>query len=269
MESIKDSQGFWQNKLSPGLSLWILRFFIVLTSVFWLGLVAANWTEAHAAEDVSESYGRSSDTDEYNFNWLDPDKKIYVLQNRKYVKKGHPIVSLMGGGSLSNPFRNVLSADGRFAYYASEWLGVELFYTQFFNSPNSVIQALAVASPNALPSVREIRSQVGGMIHFVPWYAKINVFNSILYFDWYFGVGLGSISSFVDTRTRLTDPSIYTQQNLLGLYLSTGHEYYLSQNFIFRLDVTGAFYSSPINGLTGDSSWYTHLNFAAGLGWRL
>ena len=29
--------------------------------------------------------GSNSD-DEYNFNWLDPEKKIYVLQNRKYLK---------------------------------------------------------------------------------------------------------------------------------------------------------------------------------------
>lgn len=246
-----------------------LKFLLFLTSIFWLGLIAAAWSEASESGEMSDSVSHESKNDEYNFSWLDPEKKIYVLQNRKYVKTGHPIVSVMGGGSMSNPYRNILSVDGRFAYYMSEWLGVEVFYTNFLSAPNTTIQALAIASPNALPSVREIRSQMGGMIHFVPWYAKINVFNSILYFDWYFGAGLASLSSFVDTNTVASSPANFVQQTLPGLCLSTGNEYYLSQSFIFRWDVMGTFYSAPINQLTGRTSIFSNVNFAMGLGWRI
>jgi hypothetical protein len=273
MECLKKSHGFWQNRLNLGVNPRVLRTFVFLC-VSLLGSTPG-WicSEARASgegsDEISESTGRGNYSDEYNFNWLDPEKKIYVLQNRKYVKTGHPILSVLGGGSMSNSYRTIMNVDGRLAYYMSEWLGVEFFYSQMYNSPNNVIQALGIASPNALPSVREIRGQAGGMVHFVPWYAKINVFNSILYFDWYFGAGLASVSSFVDTRTNVSARSTYTQQNLIGFVLSTGHEYYLSQSFIFRLDCTGVFYNAPINGLSGDSSWYSNITFAAGLGWRL
>ena len=38
---------------------------------------------------------QAADDDEYNFSWLDPDKKIYVLQNRKYRKAGRVMFSGM------------------------------------------------------------------------------------------------------------------------------------------------------------------------------
>ena len=42
---------------------------------------------------------------EYDFSWLDPDKKIYVIQNRKYLKAKRALVSVLGGLGLSNPYR--------------------------------------------------------------------------------------------------------------------------------------------------------------------
>lgn len=217
----------------------------------------------------SRAENKKEDSDEYNFSWLDPDKKIYVLQNRKYEKSGHPLISLMGGVGFSNPYKNAYNIDPRFSYFITEYLGVELFYTFTENSSNSILTALSTASPNALPSVREIRNQLGGMILYVPWYAKINVFNSILYFDWYFGAGVGKISSFVDTKTSASAASKFVADDLIGIMASTGHQYHLSQLFVFRVDVTAAFYQAKVNGLTGDSTWYSNYNFALGLGVRL
>lgn len=218
------------------------------------------------AEARAES--KKEDSDEYNFSWLDPDKKIYVLQNRKYEKAGHALISVMGGIGFSNPYKNAYNVDPRFSYFVTEWLGVELFYTITDNSSNSTLTALGKAT-QVLPNVREIRSQFGGMLMYVPWYAKINVFNSILYFDWYFGAGIGKVSSFVDTKTAPTATSNFVADDLIGIMASTGHQYHLSQMFVFRVDVTAAFYQAKISGLTGDSTWYSNYNFALGLGVRL
>ena len=49
---------------------------------------------------ASEEKG-DSDDDEFNFSWLDPDKKVYVLQNRKYRKKNRFAIFLTGGLNLS------------------------------------------------------------------------------------------------------------------------------------------------------------------------
>lgn len=242
-------------------------------SILWLLAGVTAQALAYSGEQseglAPSSVDRMDRDDEYSFNWLDPDKKIYVLQNRKYRKARHPILSVMGGLGLSNPYRNSYNVDPRFAYYLNETWGLEVFYTVSFNSNNTTYDALLQRSDTTLPSVREIRGQMGAMIHYVPWYAKINVFNTILYFDWYFGLGLASLKTEIDIRAKKTDPQNFQPLDTLGFMISTGHEYYFSQNFLARLDFTGAFYQSPLIGLTGESTWFTHFNFGLGIGLKL
>jgi outer membrane beta-barrel protein len=220
------------------------------------------------AADADSSRLDSGD-DEYNFNWLDLDKKIYVIQNRKYLKGGHPVVSAMGGVGFSNPYKTTYNLDPRFAYYINETWGLELFYIFTFNFDNSTLVALGKAAPNVMPAIRQIESLMGGMIHYVPWYAKINVFNHILYFDWYFGAGMASVNALVDQRRSAFVAPNYASQSLYAFMLSTGHEYHVTQNLLARIDATCAIYQAPVSGLTGDSTWYSNFNFGLGLGWKL
>jgi outer membrane beta-barrel protein len=232
----------------------------VVGIVLVVGMAGARNTQA---DDFSKS------EDEYSFNWLDPDKKIYVLQNRKYLKSNRLLLSVMGGVGFSNPYRSTYNVDPRMSYYFNETWGIEVFYTLTGNSPNTVLDALQRASPNTLPNIREIRAQYGGMLHYVPWYAKINVFNSILYFDWYFGAGAGTVQTYVDTRTQVSAPSNFLEQDMFSLFFCTGHQFHLSQSWVVRIDVTGAFYQAPINGTAGDTAWYSNYNFGVGIGLRI
>jgi outer membrane beta-barrel protein len=204
--------------------------------------------------------------DEYNFSWLDPDKKIYVLQNRRYLKANRFLVSATVGTGFSNPYRTVYTVDPRIAYYLSEAFGVELMYQLGRNSANGTAQALQTSSPNAPPIVREIKSTLGGLVHYVPWYAKINVFNNILYFDWYFTAGVGSLRTEVNS---LAAPNTYTSDDRVAVLAGTGHQYHLSNQLTVRLDLTGAFYSAPVFGKTGSSAWFSNYVFGIGLGYRL
>ncbi|MEK6704889.1 MAG: hypothetical protein AABZ06_03800, partial [Bdellovibrionota bacterium] len=147
---------------------------LAMLALLWLTMLTAAWSEA--AESSAGDLGG-----EYNFTWLDPDKKIYVLQNRRYTKANKLFVSAMVGPGFSNPYRSSYNLDPRIAYYFSEALGFEAFYGLTSNSGNNTFDALQRASPNTWPLVREIRSQYGLLVHWVPWYAKINVFNKILY----------------------------------------------------------------------------------------
>lgn len=250
----------WWTKISPSLRSWGVGFLLTLVAILWLSLVASNWSKA--------SEGEKSD-DEYNFNWLDTDKKIYVLQNRKYLKTGHAILSVTGGVGFSNPYKNAYNVDPRLAFYMSEAFGIEVFYTWINNSSNNNLKALQSASPSVFPQIREIRAQYGGMLHYTPWYAKINVFNAILYFDWYFGLGAGNVSTFVDTRTTTSVAPNVVQQDVLGIFFSTGQFFHLSQRLLFRIDFTGAYYQVPINGTSGETSWYSNLNLGIGLGLKI
>lgn len=213
----------------------------------------------------------SSGSEEYSFNWLDPDKKIYVLQNRKFTKTNHALLSVMVGPGLSNSYRNTLSIDPRLAFYLNETWGLEFFYQKVSNGNNNTFENLldASSSTSALPVVREIRSQVGGLLHYVPWYAKINVFNNILYFDWYFSAGAGQIQSALDIRGNKTQAANFVDENLFAIYAGTGHQFHLSQMFVFRMDFTGAFYSAPSAGSSGTNTWFSNYTFGLGLGLKL
>lgn len=217
----------------------------------------------------SETESKSDPDSGYSFRWLDPDKKIYVLQNRKFLKADRPLVSLMGGVGVSNTYRSTKNLDPRVAYYWSEAFGVEAFFTVTSNSENNAYQALKNASPAALPVVREIRSQLGVLLHWAPWYAKINLFNQILYFDWYFTGGVGSVRSELDTNSISGNPPNFVGDDRFAFFVGTGHQYHLSQSWIARLDFMGAFYRAPLFGTSGENSWFSNYNFNLGIGYRL
>jgi outer membrane beta-barrel protein len=219
--------------------------------------------------DFSSAYANDDSDDEYNFSWLDPDKKVYVLQNRRYTKARRAQVSVMGGVGLSNPYRTSYSFDPRLAYFFSETLGIEAFYSVVSNKVNNTAQALSRASGTApLPVIREIKNQVGVLGKWAPWYAKINVFNKILYFDWYFTAGVGRMN--MDLTNRSTSGGAITRvnQSKSAFYLGTGHEFHVNEHLDIRWDFMAAFYSSPVFGTTGESATFTDLTFIAGLAWR-
>jgi outer membrane beta-barrel protein len=255
----------------------------VLLACLWLGLVAASWADAQetatgttpsSASEASRSPASvtpSSSDDEYNFNWLDPEKKIYVLQNRRYLKANRLMLSALAGVGFSNPYRSAYNFDPRITYYFSESWGIELFYTLTANVVNSTFNALAGTHSNILPVIREVRSQWGGTAQWVPWYAKINVFNKILYFDWYFNAGAGDMRAAVynSSADGITTNPNEVDQDYFAFYLGTGHIYHITDSLLVRLDFNAAIYTTQIYGTGGGATWYSNLNFGAGVGWRL
>jgi outer membrane beta-barrel protein len=219
---------------------------------------------------ASAAANSSSSDDEYSFQWLDPDKKIYVLQNRKFLKANHAMLSVLGGVGLSSPYRDSFSFEGRLSYHFTEMFGLEFFYSTLFNRENGTYEALkASAGVGVLPIVREITSQMGVLFQYVPWYAKINVFNTILHFDWYFSAGAGTLGTQLDQRSSISAAPNYTKENLFSAFIGTGHQFHLSRELDFRLDFSGAFYRAPLLGTTGASSWFSNYTFGIGLGYRI
>src|SRR5690554_4309003 len=56
----------------------------------------------------------------YNFSWLDPDKEVYVLQNRKYRKAGRLHATLGGGITTSGAFVDSTTLQGRVGFFFRE-----------------------------------------------------------------------------------------------------------------------------------------------------
>jgi len=244
---------------AKSLKSWGARVLWILGAGVWLMLMAGAWNRAEASESET-----------YNFSWLDPEKKIYVLQNRKYTKANRPMLSVMGGIGWSNPYRNVRSVEPRLSYFFNESFGFEVFYSRLSNSANTTFEALEAATAGAsLPLLREIRGQMGGLLHWVPWYAKINVFNNILYFDWGFEFGAGQLQTVTLTKAVSSDPFTETTENLTAFFAGTSQQFFLSQNWSVRLDILGAFYNAKYSKTSGDKAWFSNFQFGAGLGYRL
>jgi outer membrane beta-barrel protein len=110
---------------------------------------------------------------------------------------------------------------------------------------------------------------MGGMLHWAPWYSKINVFNSILYFDWYFGVGLGMTASDVNYTRSATGAT--TRENNMTFFWCTGQQFHVSDLIKVRLEFTASHFKAPIfaTGTGGDEAWQNTYNIGLGLGFRL
>src|SRR5262249_21341202 len=149
----------------------------------------------------------------------------------------HFLLSAMAGPGFLNPYRSTTSIDGRLAYYFSEGLGLEAVYERTFNVPNNTYKALLSTNTSGFPLLREIQSEEGLLLHWVPWYSKINVFNDILYFDWYFEGGVGAVNTQVNTvgpNGGAANINSYVSDNHTGFFLGTGHQYHISEVFTVR-----------------------------------
>lgn len=208
----------------------------------------------------------------YNFSWLDSDKEIYVLQNRKFRKDGHVYIGGTGAYNLSQDFLDAYGVTARGGYFFSEDWGIELVYGRFNSTESDT--AKGVKEQGAYPFYREIESYMGGMLMWSPFYSKINTFNRVYYFDWMFGLGVASINT-KDNR-KLFDPSIpaasrnaKTSENNLGALWNTGFRFYVNQNWSIRLDITGVSYKADktkSDGTNKSTSSKLFTNYDLGLG---
>jgi outer membrane beta-barrel protein len=180
----------------------------------------------------------------------------------------------MGGLSGEN-YRQNYQIQPRAAFWFNEDFGLEVFYTARFNSPNNAYKALVQASGGGqVPYIREIKSQIGILFNWAPWYAKINVFNSILYFDWYFSLGLGTMNTEIGPREKTgVDAASWSTESLFAVYLGTGHLFHISEKFMVRFEALAHFYSAEIfKGIAGapqDKAIFSNLTYNLGIGLRL
>ncbi len=210
----------------------------------------------------------------YNFSWLDQDKEIYVLQNRKYRKKGRPYFSLGGGLTVSGSFTDATSIQARGGFFFFEQWGIEFLYATNSTSTNNSFEG--VAEQGAIAYFRQIESYSGAMLMWAPFYAKLNTFNKVLYFDWMLGAGMASVSN-SDNRNKflLTADSAkdeLTSESQSGLLWSTGLRFYLSQMWSLRVDFTAVHFEADKtrkqDGLSETfttKKWFHNYDLTAGI----
>ncbi len=186
----------------------------------------------------------------YEFGWLDNDKEIYVLQNRRYRKVGKTYIGALGVKTTSGAFIDAYGATVRAGYFFREDWGIEGVFGKSSGSKNDAAKGVEDVQSQAF--YRKVDTYMGAMAMWSPFYSKINTFNKVFYYDWMFGLGLASVK-LMDNRNQFNSTSnSLTSSNALGMMWNTGLRVYINDNWSLRIDFTGI-HAKPKNEKIEDS----------------
>jgi outer membrane beta-barrel protein len=213
----------------------------------------------------------AAEKDIYEFSWLDPDKEVYVLQNRKFRKAERLYVNAGGGITTSGAFVDSTSIQGRAGFFMTEGFGVEGIFAKNSGKENATAAGVRSSTGgSATPFRRIVDNYWGVMATWSPFYSKTNTFNSIVYMDWIFGVGYAQLTEKNNKLDFSLDAIIAashtpTTESHSGLIWEAGLMFYLNQNFTLRTDLTAIHYSAT-NVKTAGSSLKSNFDATVSLG---
>jgi outer membrane beta-barrel protein len=212
----------------------------------------------------------SGEKNVYDFSWLDPDKEVYVLQNRKFRKDGKLYVGTTFGRSVSGAFIDSMEGNLYGGYFFKEDWGIELSYTKASGQTNATHDAVNEGGA-AVAFYRKLDTVMSAHLVWSPFYSKINTFNKIFYFDWLFGLGFSSYTS-LDNRNEfgVTDKDKKTSESGTGVSWFTGMRFYINETWSFRMDFSGLHSNADRaidSGISYDvqKSWFHYYNFRLGV----
>lgn len=213
----------------------------------------------------------AGEKDVYEFSWLDPDKEVYVLQNRKFRKANHLHVNVGYGLTTSGAFVDSSAIQARGGYFFTEDWGFEVLYSKNSGEENDTFKSVVatVGGSGTTPFRRIVQNYYGVMGLWSPFYTKINTFNKIAYMDWIFGLGYGQLTeqnnkTRFDNQGTINDNQI-TEESHSGILWTAAMKFYLDQTWSIRADFTGMYYSATEPKLN-KSSMVTHYDATLSLG---
>ena len=225
-----------------------------------------------ALQIVAPVIVQASEDSLYDFLWLDPDKKVYVLQNKVYKKKNTGYVNLGYINSLTPEFFDTRGWHLSIGWYFHEEWAIESYFNKYSSSPNTTFDNLKAVNGVTAFS-RQLNSNIGIMGIWTPFYGKINTFNKIFYFDWSVGAGLVKIKSESNEKTvaSTTTADTYNKENLTGAIIKTGLRFHATKNIHINMDLHRTIYQAPgpastLNG-SGNEKWWgnTDMIFSIGI----
>lgn len=213
----------------------------------------------------------ASEKDIYEFSWLDPDKEVFVLQNRKFRKANRPHINVGGGITTSGAFVDSTTIQGRVGYFFTEDYGFEILYAKNSGKENETAKGVrnSGAGTGSTPFRRIVENYMGAMFLWSPFYSKINTFNKIVYMDWIFGLGYAQLKEH-NNKLRFTQgqtaDGIETEETHGGVLWSAGLKFYINENFSIRTDLTAVHYSAD-NIASDGTSMKSNFDATASIGY--
>lgn len=213
---------------------------------------------------------KATEKDLYDFLWLDPDKKVFVLQNKVHTKENTVFANVGIGSGLSSNFQDTSLLHLNLGYSFTETLALEGMYTTYTNKDNDAFTNIKRLN-GAVPFIRNTKSNYGLLVKWSPFYGKINTFNQIFYFDWAFGAGLGKLNTESNALTAAT-PSLantYANESYTSVISKTELTVHLNKHVHINAGLLFNTYQAPgptINGITPSSKLRNNMDVIFGLG---
>ncbi len=214
---------------------------------------------------------KASEGDTYNFSWLDPDKEVYVLQNRKFRKSEKIYANIGAGLTTSGAFVSSKNIQGRLGYFFKEEYGVEFLYSANSGTENETAKSVRnEGSSGSVPFRRIVDNYYGAMFMWSPFYSKINTFNSVIYVDWLFGLGYANLTEtnnrdeFINGATS----AVPTQETHGGFMWQAAMKFYINESFDIRLNLATVHYKAQKAAVNStEEAWNTNYDLAVSLGY--
>ena len=198
----------------------------------------------------------SGEKDLYEFLWLDPDKSVFVLQNKVHPKNKTLYLDI---GYLSNTTSNFQDTNGvqvKAGYFFTEDFGIEANFLQYSNTNNTAYESIKV-STSLVPFIRRPLSSNSLFLVWSPFYGKINTFNKIYYFDWGFGVGTGvyTMESNRDTAGLSNVKDVFKTETFTPLQLKTNVKFHINKRLHVGIEFLNTNYQADTPKNKGAKNW--------------
>lgn len=212
----------------------------------------------------------AAEGDTYSFTWLDPDKEVFVLQNRKFRKDSRLYMNLGGGFTTSGAFVDSMNVQFRAGYFFKEEWGFEVLYSKNNGEENDTAKSVRnIGGAGSIPFRRIIDNYTGAMVLWSPFYNKINTFNKIIYVDWILGLGFAKLDE-TNNKEEYTiglPTGEGTKESHTGIMWNLGAMLYFTENINFRTDLNAIHYKAELPGVGGDQM-YNHYDLTFSIGYR-
>lgn len=189
---------------------------------------------------------RAGEESLYDFLWLDPDKKVYVLQNKLYKKENTFYFDVGYMSNYTSKFQDTKGGQFRLGYYFHEEWAIELSYQHYLNENNDEFRT--VRRVNGIePFIRRINSSYGANLIWSPFYGKINTFNQIFYFDWSFGAGIAQVNAESSLKTARSSAlrNRYDSERYTGGVAKTNFKFHVNENVHLGIEYMNTYYMAP------------------------
>lgn len=205
----------------------------------------------------------ASESDLYDFLWLDPDKSVYVLQNKIYPKDKSFYVDIGYVSNLTSNFQDTQGAQLKAGYYLNEEWAVEFDYMQYTNTDNTAFDSLQVITSTE-PFIRRPLQNATVFLIWSPFYGKINTFNKIYYFDWSFGVGTGQYTMESSLKFNTVGngsggpgngPNQYETENFTPLQLKSNVKFHINKHIHLGVEFLNTNYQAATPKSPNTDKW--------------